>query len=38
LFADRSNFAIVESGTRRDTGYAEIGNGIAVPAYAPDVH
>lgn len=38
LFADRSNFAIVESGARRETGYAEIGNGIAVPAYAPDVH
>jgi UDP-3-O-[3-hydroxymyristoyl] N-acetylglucosamine deacetylase len=38
LFSDRSNYAIVEGGTRRETGYAEIGNGIAVPAYAPDVH
>ena len=38
LFADRANYAIVEGGTRRETGYAEIGNGIAVPAYAPDTH
>ena len=29
---------IVEGGTRRETGYAEIGNGIAVPAFAPDTH
>jgi UDP-3-O-[3-hydroxymyristoyl] N-acetylglucosamine deacetylase len=38
LFASRSNYAIVEGDRRRDTGYAEIGNGIAVPAYAPDTH
>ena len=38
LFANRSNYAIVESGARRETGYAEIAAGIAVPAYAPDVH
>lgn len=38
LFSDRSNYAIVESGTRRETGYAEIATGIAVPAFAPDVH
>ena len=38
LFADRANFAIVESGTRREAGYAEIGSGVAVPAYAPDLH
>ena len=38
LFSNRSNYAIVESGTRRETGYAEIGNNIAVPAYAPEVH
>ena len=38
LFSDRANYAIVEGGTRRETGYAEIGNGIAVPAYAPDTH
>ncbi|HEY0352814.1 MAG TPA: UDP-3-O-acyl-N-acetylglucosamine deacetylase [Enterovirga sp.] len=38
LFSCRSNYAIVEDGARRDTGYAEIGNGIAVPAYAPDTH
>jgi len=38
LFASRANYAIVEAGTRRDTGYAEMGNGIAVPVYAPDTH
>jgi UDP-3-O-[3-hydroxymyristoyl] N-acetylglucosamine deacetylase len=38
LFSDRSNYAIVESGTRREAGYAEIGAGIAVPAFAPDIH
>jgi UDP-3-O-[3-hydroxymyristoyl] N-acetylglucosamine deacetylase len=38
LFADRSNYTMVEGGTRRETGYAEIGKGIAVPAYAPDTH
>jgi UDP-3-O-[3-hydroxymyristoyl] N-acetylglucosamine deacetylase len=38
LFSDRSNYTIVEGGTRRETGHAEIGAGIAVPAYAPDLH
>jgi UDP-3-O-[3-hydroxymyristoyl] N-acetylglucosamine deacetylase len=38
LFASRSNYAIVDSGRRRETGYAEIGKGIAVPAFAPDIH
>jgi UDP-3-O-[3-hydroxymyristoyl] N-acetylglucosamine deacetylase len=38
LFSSRANYAIVEAGTRRETGYAEIGNGIAIPAYAPEVH
>jgi UDP-3-O-[3-hydroxymyristoyl] N-acetylglucosamine deacetylase len=38
LLSDRANYAIVDGGTRRDTGYAEIGNGVAVPAFAPDVH
>jgi UDP-3-O-[3-hydroxymyristoyl] N-acetylglucosamine deacetylase len=38
LFADRSNYTMIEGGTRRETGYAEIGKGIAVPAYAPDTH
>jgi UDP-3-O-[3-hydroxymyristoyl] N-acetylglucosamine deacetylase len=37
LFSSRQNYTIVE-GTRRETGYAEIGNSIAVPAYAPDIH
>jgi UDP-3-O-[3-hydroxymyristoyl] N-acetylglucosamine deacetylase len=38
LFSDRSNYAMVEGGARRETGYAEIGNGIAVPAFAADTH
>src|SRR5215204_4790273 len=38
LFSDRSNYSVVEGGTRRETGYAEIGNGIAVPAFAADSH
>ena len=38
LFSDRSNYSVVEGGTRRETGYAEIGNGIAVPAFAADTH
>jgi UDP-3-O-[3-hydroxymyristoyl] N-acetylglucosamine deacetylase len=38
LFSNRSNYTILEPGTRRETGYAEIGNNIAVPAFAPDIH
>ena len=45
LFASRANYAIVSDNSpvmarnrRREVGYAEIGNGIAVPAYAPDTH
>lgn len=38
LFSCRSNYAIVEAAPRREIGYAELGGGIAVPAYAPDLH
>lgn len=38
LLSDRANYAIVEGAARREPGYAEIGNGIAVPAYAADAH
>lgn len=38
LFADRANYAIVDDDVRRDARYAEIGKGIAVPAFAPDIH
>ena len=38
LLSDRANYAIVDGGARRESGYAEIGNGIAVPAYAADAH
>jgi UDP-3-O-[3-hydroxymyristoyl] N-acetylglucosamine deacetylase len=38
LFADRSNYAMIEAGSRREGSYADIAHGIAVPAYAPDTH
>jgi UDP-3-O-[3-hydroxymyristoyl] N-acetylglucosamine deacetylase len=38
LFSDRSNYEIVEAGSRRENGHADIATGIAVPAYGPDVH
>ncbi|TDR89033.1 UDP-3-O-acyl-N-acetylglucosamine deacetylase [Enterovirga rhinocerotis] len=38
LLSDRANYAIVDGGARRQSGYAEIGTGMAVPAYAPDLH
>lgn len=38
LFSDRANYAIVDGGARQGAGYAEIGSGIAVPVYAPDLH
>jgi UDP-3-O-[3-hydroxymyristoyl] N-acetylglucosamine deacetylase len=38
LFANRSNYAVVEGERRRETGYAGLRSGIAVPAYAPDTH
>lgn len=37
LLSDRANYAIVD-GARRQAGHAEIGSGIAVPAYAPDLN
>ena len=37
LFAERSNFAIVEEG-RREPGYADIAASIAVAAFAPNTH
>ncbi|HEX2137066.1 MAG TPA: UDP-3-O-acyl-N-acetylglucosamine deacetylase [Microvirga sp.] len=37
LFSSRANYAIVDAGTRRDGGYAELGQ-MAAPAYAPEVH
>ncbi len=38
LLSSRANYAIVDGSTRRGTGHAEISSGIAVPAFAPDVH
>ncbi|MBB3808263.1 UDP-3-O-acyl-N-acetylglucosamine deacetylase [Pseudochelatococcus contaminans] len=38
LFSDRANYAIVDAmAPRREFAYAEIGAGVAVPAYAPDL-
>jgi UDP-3-O-[3-hydroxymyristoyl] N-acetylglucosamine deacetylase len=37
LFSSRANYAVVDAGTRRESGYAELGH-MAVPAYAPEVH
>lgn len=36
LFSDRDNYSIVDDGARAGFGHAEIGGGIAVPAYGPD--
>jgi UDP-3-O-[3-hydroxymyristoyl] N-acetylglucosamine deacetylase len=38
LFSSRSNYAIVEQGQRRESGYAEIGGNLVAPAFAPEVH
>jgi UDP-3-O-[3-hydroxymyristoyl] N-acetylglucosamine deacetylase len=38
LFSNRANYAIADSGTRRETGHAELPGGIAVPVFAPDLH
>ena len=38
LLSDRANYAIVDGAARRDAGHAEMGSGVAVPAFAPDVH
>jgi UDP-3-O-[3-hydroxymyristoyl] N-acetylglucosamine deacetylase len=37
LFSSRANYAVVDAGTRRESGYAELGH-MTVPAYAPEVH
>jgi UDP-3-O-[3-hydroxymyristoyl] N-acetylglucosamine deacetylase len=38
LFESRSNYTIVDGSVRRETGYAELGSGVAVPAFAPEIH
>jgi UDP-3-O-[3-hydroxymyristoyl] N-acetylglucosamine deacetylase len=37
LFADRANYALVETLPRREAGHAELGAGIAMPAFSPTV-
>jgi UDP-3-O-[3-hydroxymyristoyl] N-acetylglucosamine deacetylase len=36
LFADRANYAVVETTPRREFGHAEVALGIAAPAFAPN--
>jgi UDP-3-O-[3-hydroxymyristoyl] N-acetylglucosamine deacetylase len=38
LFSSRGNYAIVEAAPRREPAYAELGTGMAVAAFAPDLH
>jgi UDP-3-O-[3-hydroxymyristoyl] N-acetylglucosamine deacetylase len=38
LFAKRSNYAIVEAGSRRELGYADLSGRIAAPIYASELH
>lgn len=38
LFESRSNYTVVDGSVRRETGYAELGSGVAVPAFAPEIH
>ena len=38
LFSSRSNYTIVDAGSRRESGYSELGHGTAVAVYAADMH
>ncbi len=38
LFSKRSNYAIVEAGSRRELGYGDVAAGVAAPAYASEIH
>jgi UDP-3-O-[3-hydroxymyristoyl] N-acetylglucosamine deacetylase len=38
LFSDRANYEIVEMAGRREVSHADLPAGIAMPAYAADVH
>ncbi len=38
LFSKRSNYAIVEAGSRRELGYGDVATGVAAPAYASEIH
>jgi len=38
LFADAGNWTILDQPTRRETGHAELGAGLAVAAFAPDTN
>ncbi len=38
LFADRANYEIVEATPRREIAHADLPAGIAMPAYAADIH
>jgi UDP-3-O-[3-hydroxymyristoyl] N-acetylglucosamine deacetylase len=38
LFSKRSNYAIVEAGSRRELGYGDVAAGVAAPAFASEIH
>jgi UDP-3-O-[3-hydroxymyristoyl] N-acetylglucosamine deacetylase len=38
LFADSSAWTMVDAPTRRETGHAELSNGLAAAAFAPDTN
>jgi UDP-3-O-[3-hydroxymyristoyl] N-acetylglucosamine deacetylase len=38
LFSSRANYAIVEAAPRREPAYADLGSGVSVAAFAPDIH
>ena len=38
LFSNRANYAIVEAAPRREPAYADLGTGVSVAAFAPEIH
>jgi UDP-3-O-[3-hydroxymyristoyl] N-acetylglucosamine deacetylase len=38
LFSSRANYAIVEAAPRREPAYADLGTGVSVAAFAPEIH
>ncbi len=38
LFSSRANYAIVEAAPHREPAYADLGTGVSVAAFAPEIH
>jgi UDP-3-O-[3-hydroxymyristoyl] N-acetylglucosamine deacetylase len=38
MFSSRSNYAIVEAAPRREPSYVDVGAGMSVAAFAPEIH